>query len=89
MSASVIEETVDNITYYRLQIDGTQTFSDHKNILNTLGVLDHGSAAVSGKVSGNSMTSNGTYITAATVLKDIDGYNTFTAGDLLRAITSP
>lgn len=79
-SASVISETIDNTTYYRMQIDGTQTFSDTKNILNTLGVLDRGSANVSGKVSGVSMTSNGTSITAATVLKDIDGYNTFTAG---------
>lgn len=79
-SASVISETIDNTTYYRMQIDGTQTFSDTKNILNTLGVLDRGSANVSGKVSGVSMTSNGASITAATVLKDIDGYNTFTAG---------
>ena len=52
VSASVIEETVDNVKYYRLQIDGTQTFSDTNNVLNTLGVLDHGSANVSGKVSG-------------------------------------
>ncbi|MCL5807308.1 MAG: flagellar filament capping protein FliD [Deltaproteobacteria bacterium] len=79
-SASVIEESVDNITYYRLQIDGTQTFSDANNILNTLGILDRGSTDVSGKVSGVSMTSNGTNITAATVLVDIDGYNTFTTG---------
>ena len=80
VSASVISETVDNTTYYRMQIDGTQTFSDTKNILNTLGILDRGSTNVSGKVSGISMTSNGTSITAATVLKDIDGYNIFTAG---------
>ncbi len=80
VSASVIEETVDNVKYYRLQIDGTQIFSDANNVLNTLGVLDHGSTDVSGKVSGNSMTTNGAYITAATVLTDIDGYNTFTAG---------
>jgi flagellar hook-associated protein 2 len=80
VSASVISETIDNTTYYRLQIDGAQTFSDTNNILNTLGVLDHTNTDVSGKVSDISMTSNGTYITAATVLKDIDGYNTFTAG---------
>jgi len=71
------------VTYYRLQIDGTQTFSDAENILNTLGVLDHGSAAVSGKISGIAMTSEGAKITAATVLSDIDGYNTYTAGDYL------
>lgn len=80
VSVSVISETVDNTTYYRMQVDGTQTFVDDKNILNTLGILDRGSVSVSGKVSGISMTTNGSYITAATVLKDIDGYNTFTAG---------
>ena len=71
------------MTYNRLQIDGTQTFADASNILNTLGLLDHNSAAVSGKVSGISLTSEGARITAATLLKDIDGYNTFTAGDYL------
>jgi len=82
VSASVIEEVVDNTKYYRLQVDGTQTFGDvtNTNIWNTLGIQDHSSADVEGKVSGISMTSNGGYITAATVLKDIDGYNTFTAG---------
>ncbi len=80
VTASVVSETEDGTTWYRLQIDGTQTFSDAQNILNTLGVLDHGSAAVAGVVSGNAMTTNGASITAATVLKNIDGYNTFTAG---------
>ena len=80
VTASVISQTVDGSTYYRLQIDGTQTFVDEKNILNTLGILDHNSADVTGKVSGNSMTSEGAYITSDTLLVDIDGYNTFTAG---------
>ncbi|MEW6667463.1 MAG: flagellar filament capping protein FliD [Thermodesulfobacteriota bacterium] len=81
IAASVISETVEGETYYRLQIEGTQTFVDEKNILNTLGVLDHGSASVSGKVSGNSMTSEGAYIDADTLLVDIDGYISYTAGD--------
>jgi flagellar hook-associated protein 2 len=80
VSASVISQTVEGVTYNRLQIDGTQTFTDASNLLNTLGLLDHNSAAVAGKVSGISMTSDGAKITAATLLKDIDGYNTFTAG---------
>lgn len=79
-SASVITQTVDGSTYYRLQIDGTQTFSDADNILNTLGILDRGSTNVSGKVSGVAMTSEGAYVTSSTLLKNIDGYNTFTAG---------
>lgn len=81
VSASVVSETVDGKTMYRLQIDGTQTFTDTKNILDTLGVLDHTSTDVSGKVSGNVLTANGAKISAATVLKNIDGYNTFTTGD--------
>jgi len=81
VSASVVSETEDGTTGYRLQIDGTQTFTDAKNILNTLGVLDHSSTDVSGKISGNVMTTDGARITASTALKNIDGYNTFTAGD--------
>ena len=80
VTASVVSQTEDGNTYYRLQIDGTQTFVDEKNILNTLGVFDHNSADVTGKVSGKSMTSEGTYITSTTLLKDIDAYNTFTSG---------
>lgn len=80
VTASVVSETEGGTTRYRLQIDGTQTFADAKNILNTLGILDHGSAAVSGVASGNAMTEDGVSITAATVLKNIDGYNTFTSG---------
>ena len=79
--ASVISETEDNTTYYRLQIEGTQTFTDENNILNTLGILDHTSSSVSGEVSGNSMTTDGAYISSDTLLVDIDGYISYTAGD--------
>ncbi len=80
VSASVITEVEDRTTYYRLQIDGTQTFTDENNILNTLGILGHTSIDVSGKVSANTLTSDGTYIDTTTLLTEIDGYNTFTAG---------
>ncbi len=80
VSASVISETENHTTYYRLQIDGTQTFTDENNILNTLGILDHTSLDLSGKISANSLTHNGTDITASTLLNEIDGYNLFTAG---------
>ncbi len=79
--ASVVSETEDNTTYYRLQIEGTQTFTDEDNILNTLGILDHTSSSVSGEVSGNSMTTDGAYISSDTLLVDIDGYISYTAGD--------
>jgi flagellar hook-associated protein 2 len=80
VTASVISQTVDGTAYYRLQIEGTETFADTSNILNTLGVLDHNSAVVTGKVSTNSMTANGAYITPDTILVDIDGYISYTQG---------
>jgi flagellar hook-associated protein 2 len=79
--ASVISEPVDGTTCYRLQIEGTQTFVDENNILNTLGVLDHTSTDVTGKVSGNAMTTDGAYISPDTLLVDIDGYISYTSGD--------
>ena len=79
--ASVVSETEDNTTYYRLQIEGTQLIEDEDNILNTLGILDHNSSSVSGEVSGNSMTEDGAYISADTLLVDIDGYISHTGGD--------
>ena len=80
VTASVIAQTLNTDTLYRLQIDGTQTLVDENNILNTLGIIDHTSNDVTGKVSGNSMTADGTYITSDTLLADIDAYNTFTSG---------
>ncbi|MBN1827763.1 MAG: flagellar hook protein, partial [Deltaproteobacteria bacterium] len=81
VQASVITQTVAGETLYRLQIDGTQSFTDENNILNTLGILDHTSAPVSGKVSGNAMTTNGSTISPETLLCDIDGYFSYTEGD--------
>lgn len=80
VTASVVAQTEGTDTVYRLQIDGTQTFVDENNILNTLGIQDHTSSDVTGKVSENTMTADGTNITADTLLTDIDGYNTFTSG---------
>jgi len=84
--ASVISETVDGTTYYRLQIEGTETISDpnETNILNTLGVLHNNSAEITAantEISGNSMTSDGAYITPDTLLVDIDGYISLDAGN--------
>jgi flagellar hook-associated protein 2 len=79
--ATVASETEDNKTYYRLQIEGTQSFVDENNILNTLGILDHGSSNVNGRVSGNSMTANGSIITASTLLTSIDGYISYNGAD--------
>ncbi len=80
VTASVVSQTENGTTSYRLQIaqsSGTPTFTDADNILNTLGILDHTSNSSTGVVSENSMTSNDSDITASTLLKNIDGY-TFT-----------
>ncbi|ACL02349.1 Flagellar hook-associated 2 domain protein [Desulfatibacillum aliphaticivorans] len=82
VSASIVSQTDDDgNNLYRLQIDGTQTFTDDQNILETIGVLQKGVSSVTGTTSANAMTSEGSVITASTLLSDIDGYNTFTAGD--------
>ena len=81
VSASLITNTEDGITEYKLQIDGTQTFIDDQNILETLGVLTKGVNDVKGTTSANSMTSSGDIITSSTLLTNIDGYFSWTSGD--------
>lgn len=81
VSASVVSETDDGTTGYRLQIDGTQSLTDSGNILQTLGFLKQGVSDVSGLVGSSSNTTDGADITGATLLTAIDGYNTLTAGD--------
>jgi len=83
VSASVVTEENGGETFYRIHIQGTQTFVDESNILNTLGILDCESADVSGVVSDYSMTEEGSYITAETLLVDIDGYYSHTVGDAI------
>ena len=82
--ASVVSETVDGTTYYRLQIEGTETFVDENNILNTLGILHNNSALIAAantEISANEMTTDGAYITPDTLLVDIDGYISLDEGN--------
>ncbi len=81
ISASLITDTEDGATKYKLQIDGTQTFVDDQNILETIGVLAKGVSDVQGTASANTMTSNGENISVDTLLSDIDGYYAWTSGD--------
>lgn len=81
VSASIVTVTEDNTTKYKLQIDGTQTFTDDQNILETIGVLAKGVSDVQGTTSANTMTSNGENITSDTLLSNIDGYLSWTSGD--------
>lgn len=81
VTASVVSESTEGTTTYRLQIDGSQDFLDSQNILETLGVLENGVSALQGTTSANRMTAEGQPISSSTLLVDIDGYNEFTAGD--------
>ena len=83
VTASIVLDTSGSSTRYRLQIDGSQDFVDSQNILETLGVLQRGHSDVQGTTSGNSMTSDGEYIATGTLITEIDGYNTYTAGDYI------
>jgi len=81
LSASIVTKTESGVTKYILQINGTQTFTDNQNILETLGVLKKGLTDSRGTTSANSMTTSGASISATTVLSDIDGYYSWTSGD--------
>jgi flagellar hook-associated protein 2 len=80
-SASLVTKTENGVTKYKLQINGTQTFEDDSNILETLGILTKGVSDSQGTTSANSMTTSGENITTATVLSEIDGYYSWTSGD--------
>ncbi|MFO7784311.1 MAG: flagellar filament capping protein FliD [Desulfatiglandales bacterium] len=83
LSASIVTASVDGATHYRIQVDGTQAFTDDQNILGTLGIFQNGTAGVQGTTSTNSMTTNGDTITSSTLLADIDGYHSWTSGDCI------
>jgi len=84
ITASVVSETVNGSTYYRLQIDGinaTDPFSDDNNIFQTLGLIKGGVGDVVGVTGTEAMTTDGQVIDTTTLLVDIDGYLEFTTGD--------
>jgi len=77
VSASIISDTSSSTTTYTLQIDGTQTFVDTDNILQTLGILSQGHSAVNGLTGDTTNTANGSTITEDTLIADIDGYDSW------------
>jgi flagellar hook-associated protein 2 len=81
--ASVISETVDGTTKYRLLIEGnTITYTDANNILETLGILERAGVSDERGVTGDvTNTSGGVAITAATRFDEIDGYIDFEDDD--------
>jgi flagellar hook-associated protein 2 len=81
VSASIVTNTEDGNTTYTIQIDGTQTFTDSQNILQSLGIVAGGISDVQGTVSLNKMTSNGSVLSSSSLLANIDGYGSWTSGD--------
>lgn len=83
VTASVVTQTENGVTKYRLQIDGSQSFHDSSNILETLGLLHSGVSDVQGTTSSNEKTTNGQTISSTTLITAIDGYNSYTTGDYI------
>ncbi|MGD0821527.1 MAG: flagellar filament capping protein FliD [Desulfomonilia bacterium] len=92
ISSSIVSKTDSSgNTTYTLQINGTQSFTDASNILQTLGILEQGNSASSdvyGVVGSTQNTTGGSAITNSTLLKNIDGYSTWTSSDTI-AISDP
>jgi len=84
VSASVVSETNDGETVYRLFIEGgSNTYTDSANILETLGVIRGGFSDVMGVEGDIQNTSGAEAITADTLLRDLDGYSGYAAGDFI------
>ncbi|MBP8984761.1 MAG: flagellar filament capping protein FliD [Syntrophobacterales bacterium] len=82
LSASITTETEGGKTYYRLMIEGSaNTYTDKNNILETLGFLQGGVSDVYGVTGDVANTSGGAFITADTLIKDIDGYTGYASSD--------
>jgi flagellar hook-associated protein 2 len=78
-SASVVPETKDGVTTYRIDINGTTTFSDSNNVLQALGVVTGTQVSVAKSLStANALTTQSsggtTQVSAATAFNDISGY---------------
>lgn len=84
--ASVKSETnSEGKIYYRLLIEGNSiSYTDTNNILETLGVLRRAGFSDERGLTGDiANTSAGSYINSATLIKDIDGYIDYAAGDTI------
>ena len=84
VTASITTETENNQTYYRLMVAGAaNTYTDKNNILETLGLIKGGVSDVAGVTGDVANTAGGAVITAATLLKDIDGYTGYLNTDYI------
>ena len=88
--ASIVEDTDDDgDTVYRLRIEGTTTFSDDNNVLQTLGILEGatGFAGDAQELTGSRVntTDGTTLITASTKFSEIYGANV-SSGDTITIV---
>ena len=85
LDASIITETVDGETRFRIMVEGgSNTYIDKNNILETLGILKGGVSDVLGVTGDISNTSAGINITESTLIKDIDGYTGYASDDYIQ-----
>ncbi len=74
VTVTVISETVDNATTFRLDISGTTTFTDSNNVLEALGVLKRSGLNTAQQVQGSVANLAGASpVTSATLFSAIDG----------------
>lgn len=82
LSASVVSETNNSTTTYKLQIEGMTTYTDQNSVLQSLGLIEGNRDDLVGTTGSVANTTDGsTAITASTKITDIFGYTTATSGD--------
>ncbi|MCX7982227.1 MAG: flagellar filament capping protein FliD [Syntrophales bacterium] len=85
LSASIIEEKEGSKTYYRLFVAGNfSSATDKNNILEALGFTSGGVSDVYGVTGNIANTAGAKAITTTTLIKDIDGYTGYSAGDYIK-----
>ncbi|HOJ52689.1 MAG TPA: flagellar filament capping protein FliD [Syntrophales bacterium] len=85
LTTSIVEETEGHTTYYRLFVaGGLSSVTDKNNILETLGLITGGVSDVYGVIGDVANTSGGQAISASSLIKDIDGYTGYAAGDYIK-----
>jgi flagellar hook-associated protein 2 len=74
VTTQVVSETVNGATVFRLQINGTTTFTDSSNVLETLGVLERTGLDTAQEYKGSvANTAASSPVTSATTFAAIDG----------------
>lgn len=81
VDASIVSDTEDDETTYRLQVNGLDNgvadLTDDGNVLQTLGLVRQGTSAVQGLVGGTAATTGGQAISGDTLITDIDGFGSW------------